>query len=105
MDGNIFSFGCSVQLLSHVLFVVTSWTAAHQASLSITRHRVLMKSGLGNRGDRDNTPITGHHQAGREKTAEALIAVSSNGQAAGCPAESRTGRGGGEGRETEPWHV
>ena len=55
--------------------------------------------------DRDNTPITGHHQAGREKTAEALIAVSSNGQAAGCPAESRTGWGGGEGRETEPWHV
>ena len=55
--------------------------------------------------DRDNTPITGHHRAGREKTAEALIAVSSNRQAAGCPAESRTGWGRGEERETEPWHV
>ena len=27
---------CSVQLLSHVRLFVTPWTAAHQASLSIT---------------------------------------------------------------------
>ena len=43
MDGNIFSFGCSVQLLSRVLFVVTSWTAAHQISLSNTNSWSLLK--------------------------------------------------------------
>ena len=43
VDGNIFSFGCSVQLLSRVLFFVTSWSAAHQASLSITNSRSLLK--------------------------------------------------------------
>ena len=43
MDGNIFSFGFSVQLLSRVLFFVTSWSAAHQASLSITNSRSLLK--------------------------------------------------------------
>ena len=43
MDGNIFSFGCSVQLLSRVLFFVTPGTAAHQASLSITNSWSLLK--------------------------------------------------------------
>ena len=33
----------SVQLLSHVQFFVTPWTAAHQASLSITNSRSLLK--------------------------------------------------------------
>ena len=33
----------SVQLLSHVWFFVTPWTAAHQASLSITNSRSLLK--------------------------------------------------------------
>ena len=33
----------SVQLLSHVRLFVTSWTAAHQASLSITNSRSLLK--------------------------------------------------------------
>ena len=32
----------SVQLLSHVLLLVTPWTAAHQASLSITNSRRLL---------------------------------------------------------------
>ena len=34
---------CSVQLLSHVWFFVTSWTAAQQASLSINNSRSLLK--------------------------------------------------------------
>ena len=34
---------CSVQSLSHVGFFVTSWTAAYQASLSITNSRSLLK--------------------------------------------------------------
>ena len=33
----------SVQLLSHVQLFVTSWTAAHQASLSITNSQSLLK--------------------------------------------------------------
>ena len=33
----------SVQSLSHVLLFVTPWTAAHQASLSITNSRSLLK--------------------------------------------------------------
>ena len=33
----------SVQLLSHVQLFVTPWTAAHQASLSITNSRSLLK--------------------------------------------------------------
>ena len=33
----------SVQLLSHVLLFVTPWTAAHQASLSITNSQSLLK--------------------------------------------------------------
>ena len=33
----------SVQLLSHVRLFVTPWTAAHQASLSITNSRGLLK--------------------------------------------------------------
>ena len=33
----------SVQLLSHVLLFATPWTAAHQASLSITNSRSLLK--------------------------------------------------------------
>ena len=33
----------SVQLLSHVWLFVTTWTAAHQASLSITNSRSLLK--------------------------------------------------------------
>ena len=35
--------GCSVQLLSHVRLFVTIWTAACQASLSITNSRSLLK--------------------------------------------------------------
>ena len=34
---------CSVQLLSHVWLFVTPWTAAHQASLSITNSRSFLK--------------------------------------------------------------
>ena len=34
---------CSVQLLSHVQFFATPWTAAHQASLSITNSWSLLK--------------------------------------------------------------
>ena len=34
---------CSVQLLRHVQFFVTPWTAAHKASLSITNSRTLLK--------------------------------------------------------------
>ena len=33
----------SVQLLSHVRFFATLWTAAHQASLSITNSRSMLK--------------------------------------------------------------
>ena len=33
----------SVQLLSHVWLFATPWTAAHQASLSITNSRSLLK--------------------------------------------------------------
>ena len=36
-------FISSVQLLSHVQLFVTPWTAAHQASLSITNSRSLLK--------------------------------------------------------------
>ena len=35
--------GSSVQLLSHVQLFVTPWTAAHQASLSFTISRSLLK--------------------------------------------------------------
>ena len=35
--------GASVQLLSHVQFFVTPWTAAHQASLSINNSQNLLK--------------------------------------------------------------
>ena len=34
---------CSVQLLRHVQFFVTPWTAAHKASLSITNSKSLLK--------------------------------------------------------------
>ena len=34
---------CSVQLLSHIQLFVTPWTVAHQASLSITNSRSLLK--------------------------------------------------------------
>ena len=37
------SLFCSVQLLSHVWLFVTSWTAARQASLSITNSQSLLK--------------------------------------------------------------
>ena len=37
------SYISSVQLLSRVLLFVTPWTAAHQASLSITNSRSLLK--------------------------------------------------------------
>ena len=50
--------------------------------------------------DRDSTPITGHHRAGREKDCGGSNCSSSNGQAAGCPAESRAGWGGGGGKES-----
>ena len=33
----------SVQSLSHIQLFVTTWTAAHQASLSITNHQSLLK--------------------------------------------------------------
>ena len=33
----------SIQLFSHVQLFVTPWTAAHQASLSITKSRSLLK--------------------------------------------------------------
>ena len=33
----------SIQLLSHIQLFVTSWTAAHQASLSITNSQSLFK--------------------------------------------------------------
>ena len=35
--------GSSVQLLSHVQLFVTPWTAAHQASLSVTSSQSLLK--------------------------------------------------------------
>ena len=38
------AFDCSVQLLSHVLLFATPWTAALQASLSITNSRSPSKS-------------------------------------------------------------
>ena len=38
-----FFFGCSVQLPSHVRLLATPWTAACQASLSITNSRSLLK--------------------------------------------------------------
>ena len=34
---------CSLQLLRHVRLFVTAWTAAHQASLSITNSHSLLK--------------------------------------------------------------
>ena len=40
---NIFSYTCSVQSLSHVWPFATPWTAAHQASLSITKSWSLLK--------------------------------------------------------------
>ena len=40
---NLFKFSQSVQLLSHVWLFVTPWTAAHQASLSITNSWSLLK--------------------------------------------------------------
>ena len=40
---NLFQFSQSVQLLSHVWLFVTPWTAAHQASLSITNSWSLLK--------------------------------------------------------------
>ena len=40
---NLFKFSQSVQLLSHVWLFVTPWTAAHQASLSITNFQSLLK--------------------------------------------------------------
>ena len=42
VDGGKMVFG-SVQSLSHVQLFVTVWTAAHQASLSITNSRSLLK--------------------------------------------------------------
>ena len=41
----------SVQLLTHVPLVVTPWTAAHQASLSITNSRSLLKTHVHQVGD------------------------------------------------------
>ena len=38
-----FSHPCSVQFLSHVQLFATPWTAAYQASLSITNSRSLLK--------------------------------------------------------------
>ena len=40
---NAFYFLSSVQLLSHVQLLATPWTAAHQASLSITNSRNFLK--------------------------------------------------------------
>ena len=40
---NMYIFFSSVQSLSHVWLYVTSWTAAHQASLSITTSQSLLK--------------------------------------------------------------
>ena len=40
---NLFKFSQSVQLLSHVWLFVTPWTEAHQASLSFTISRSLLK--------------------------------------------------------------
>ena len=39
----LFSIFSSVQSLSHVRLFATPWTAAHQASLSITNSRSLLK--------------------------------------------------------------
>ena len=41
--GIILNLTCSVQLLSHVQLFVTPWTAASQASLSITNSQSLLK--------------------------------------------------------------
>ena len=41
----------SVQSLSHVQLFVTPWTAAHQASLSITNSRSLLKTHVLRVGD------------------------------------------------------
>ena len=44
MESQISNFnGSSIQLLSHVRLFVTPWTVAHQASLSITNSRSLLK--------------------------------------------------------------
>ena len=43
MDFNLVSVSQSVQLLSHVHLFVTPWIAAHQASVSITSSRSLLK--------------------------------------------------------------
>ena len=40
---SFYSSICSIKLLSHVQLFVTPWTAAHQASLSITNSQSLLK--------------------------------------------------------------
>ena len=42
LNGSVLQFS-SVQSLSHIRLFVTTWTAAHQASLSITNSRSLLK--------------------------------------------------------------
>ena len=43
MERMLYLFMCSVQSLSHVRIIATPWTAACQASLSITNSRRLLK--------------------------------------------------------------
>ena len=43
MERMLYLFVCSVQSLSHVRIIATPWTAACQASLSITNSRRLLK--------------------------------------------------------------
>ena len=43
LHGNLPQWGSSVQLLSHLWLFATPWTAARQASLSITKSRSLLK--------------------------------------------------------------
>ena len=43
MSNTIFDVYYSVQLFSHVQLFVTPWTAAHQASLSITNSQSFLK--------------------------------------------------------------
>ena len=52
----------SVQLLSHVLLFVTPWTTAHQASLSITNSRSLLKTHVHWSGDaiQPSHPLSSH---------------------------------------------
>lgn len=75
-----FSSGCMAPVPS------SSSTAFLETSLSGPPPSLQFAYWLG-LSHRESTPITGHHWAGRE-TAEALTAASSNGQAAGCQAES-----------------